>query len=484
MTSSYTAGPNYPTIAVSDGSGSIAWTNTSNVFVHDGSYASAGFGSGQTSDRLQVTGFFFGCLEASDIYGSISGIQVDIYMYVQASHGTINQTTVMLLKNGTLTGYNRTTGGAISSSASYVSFGGSSDLWGWSPGPNGQDLARTNFGVAFAGTSTNGKNDGGTLYVDDIRITVWYTVNGPSLVPLSITRSLKPSISLQGFQGINRRDRPMTGCFLFNEGTGSTVNNLVKINHTGTLSAGTTWGKGQFGPCIDFGNGNGNVNQNYIDLGSVNLLDDSKPFTISWWEYAHPNQLRYPSIMSLGVVNSASGNDLTILLTNAGSNGSQYMELLWGGPNTNFATNNFYSGFVGNANAYGDGSFPSLSDRIGCWHHFVLVGYTTPHDQSVGNYMAYCDGLVQAQPGSYGAFTAINVNRIGYDTNDNSPGKMIDLVYIWQTPLTNEEIWRLYTDPLWPVTTKSLAAPKISYFTPVPSVGLFLGGLSMMGCGR
>ena len=120
---------------------------------------------------------------------------------------TINFNSIKLVKAGTISGSEKSTGGVLTTSDAYYSFGGSSDSWGLSLSPSdintstfgcvvsmkavgfatfnntSRYLKATNFGFVIpTGATIDGvlveieaKQDGGSASVDHIRITVYYT---------------------------------------------------------------------------------------------------------------------------------------------------------------------------------------------------------------------------------------------------------------------------------------------------------------------
>lgn len=175
------SGPNSPASAADDASyGATAWTGATDVFSSNG------------------TGAFVG----------LSGT------------GTIAEDTVKLIKGGTVSGDNKSTGATLPSVYTYVNYGTSIDLWGVTLAYS--DINASDFGVAFAVIRATGNlshyltatnfgfsiPSGATIdgivvgiqeartninpldyaLVDHVRITVYYTEGGGGSNPKSVTR--------------------------------------------------------------------------------------------------------------------------------------------------------------------------------------------------------------------------------------------------------------------------------------------------------
>ncbi|MCX8015963.1 MAG: prepilin-type N-terminal cleavage/methylation domain-containing protein [Patescibacteria group bacterium] len=170
-----TGGPNNPSAAVDDSSngGSAVWSNPTNVYTSNDVYASVTIPAGVDpdyywSDYLKATGFGFSLPSTANILG----IKVEIEAKASvASTLTINE--VLLVKSGSIVGSSKS-GGLLTASDAYYSFGDTTDLWGttWSY----SDINNSNFGVVVS--VFNPTTSARTAYIDHIRITVYYTSSG------------------------------------------------------------------------------------------------------------------------------------------------------------------------------------------------------------------------------------------------------------------------------------------------------------------
>ncbi len=170
-----TAGPNNPSAGANNTSiGTRTWSNTSNIVSSNNSDASVSLSNNQISNYLVATGFRF----AIPADATINGITVNVERAEgnRSSSVYIRDNSIMMVKGGAIVGTNQanTTANWPTADTS-ASYGSTTDLWGqtWTPA----DINASNFGVAVSargyassGTSTE------TAYVDNIRITVTYTM--------------------------------------------------------------------------------------------------------------------------------------------------------------------------------------------------------------------------------------------------------------------------------------------------------------------
>ncbi len=163
-------GPNFPDIGVSDNAngGTIAWSNPGNIAADDGSVAAAAMTSGATSEHLKGTDFDF----AIPAGATIDGIVLEIERRGQATD-RISDVDVKLVKGGAVVGDNKAAGSFWTTTLTYQSYGGASDLWGttWTE----SDVNALGFGAVMSCTSTGGSSG---AQVDAFRITVHYTEGG------------------------------------------------------------------------------------------------------------------------------------------------------------------------------------------------------------------------------------------------------------------------------------------------------------------
>lgn len=138
------------------------WTNPNNVKVADTTYATSAVAAAASSS-LRISNFGFAL--AGTVL--VTGIKVEVKGLVAAG-STTPVYAVALDKAGAL--YVGPTTAAIPSSISYVTFGGSGDLWGgtWLY----SDINAATFGVELYVQSASGT---ATVSVDHVRITVYYS---------------------------------------------------------------------------------------------------------------------------------------------------------------------------------------------------------------------------------------------------------------------------------------------------------------------
>ncbi len=147
---------------------SQTWTDTDNALKSDDSYSFFGNisgGIGSFTEYLRVEKFGFNIPEGA----TIKGIKVDI------ERSDPNQRSadynIQIIKEGVITGTNKSTGLAYPMTDAYQTYGGATDLWGetWSF----KNINGGNFGVAI---SSQRNSAGGTTagQIDDVQITVYW----------------------------------------------------------------------------------------------------------------------------------------------------------------------------------------------------------------------------------------------------------------------------------------------------------------------
>jgi len=147
--------------------GEVAWTGIDNAKVSDNAYAIADCspygGFARTFHYLEAKNFGFSIPADATINGILAEVE---------SKGTHNGNTSLMyihvLKNGALSS-SQITAQAVTTVEQYYLLGSSSSLWGetWTP----SDINDPNFGIAMAAFI----NGGYLIYVDHIRMTVYYT---------------------------------------------------------------------------------------------------------------------------------------------------------------------------------------------------------------------------------------------------------------------------------------------------------------------
>jgi hypothetical protein len=180
-------GPNFPTVGVDagGGTGGDTWSTPSAIEVDDGSFSAYSItaGSSLTTNILRGTGFGF----SIPTFSTINGILLEIKRASQFSFPPqITDNLVLLLKAGVEVGNNEANATPWPvTTLTYISYGGSSNLWGtsWTPA----DINNANFGADLQGICDN--SAGQTGRVDAYRITVYYTLPGTSFSGVIVTDS-------------------------------------------------------------------------------------------------------------------------------------------------------------------------------------------------------------------------------------------------------------------------------------------------------
>lgn len=173
-----TAGPNYPGTQADDAAvGTQTWSNPSRIVSSNNQYATASFsksgagGSGYTH-YLKATNFGF-TLPAGATIGGIA-VEIERKSNYNSSPAQSFDHVVSLIVGGAVTGNNKAaTSTAWGTSDATITYGGSSDKWGLSPGA--ADINASDFGVAFEVRINSGGGINVTASVDMIRVTVTYT---------------------------------------------------------------------------------------------------------------------------------------------------------------------------------------------------------------------------------------------------------------------------------------------------------------------
>ncbi len=226
-----TAGPNNGSTFANDSTvGTKDWSNPSNAQTHDNSYATASINNGEVTHYLKATGFGFSIPAGA----TINGIQVDVERQESGSSTRVNDNSVRLVKGGTISGDDKSTGAGWPSSDAYITYGGPSDTWGLSW--NYSDINSADFGVVISAIH-DGSSHSRTAYIDHIRITVYYNLIGlnPNAVgdsaQLSIGGSSPPA---NNWQACQTSDDDTS--YVANNVEGSTKYDLYNLDDHGTAS--------------------------------------------------------------------------------------------------------------------------------------------------------------------------------------------------------------------------------------------------------
>ena len=166
-------GPYNPALGESDSTvGAVAWSTPTNIGSSNNARATAVLNN-QQSEYLKATRFTSFAIPGGAI---IDGIVVEIEKSLTAGTGTLEDTTVQLVKRGVIVGQNRASQGAAwTGTDAYSTYGSSTDTWGvvWTPSDINASGIGFSFGVVFSCTETASLS--ATAGVDHVRITVYYT---------------------------------------------------------------------------------------------------------------------------------------------------------------------------------------------------------------------------------------------------------------------------------------------------------------------
>ncbi len=146
--------------------GTVAWTNFNNGMASDNAYAFATLRN-KVSHYLKASNFGFS-IPAGAV---INGIVVEIERKAGGVSQIEDNSIKIVKSNGSLGTTEKSTGSAWNDWDSYITFGGSVDLWGetWTAA----DINDADFGVCISAKETFNITD--QANIDHIRITVYYT---------------------------------------------------------------------------------------------------------------------------------------------------------------------------------------------------------------------------------------------------------------------------------------------------------------------
>lgn len=164
------SGPLNPATFASSSFGTVDWTNSSNSSSSNNSYATADLNN-TTTYYLKATNFGF----AIPVGSTIDGIVIEVERSCTNASGSMFTARAQGIKAGTIVGTNQGTGIDWSTTDTYVTYGGSTNLLGttWTV----SDINNSGFGAAIAVTERNAVAN--TARIDHIRITVYYTPPPP-----------------------------------------------------------------------------------------------------------------------------------------------------------------------------------------------------------------------------------------------------------------------------------------------------------------
>lgn len=167
----FTSGPLTTATAADGGGGTVAWANVNNAKVEDGALASCGAvgpgGGGGTANQMNLTNFGF-ALPSNAI---IDGIKLEAKVQTTGGASGNDDGRIWLLRNGgsTTPADTPNDGQAWGASLAWLTYGGSTSLWGrtWTPA----EINHANFGASLSSHPSSGT---ATINIDSVRITVYW----------------------------------------------------------------------------------------------------------------------------------------------------------------------------------------------------------------------------------------------------------------------------------------------------------------------
>lgn len=171
-----TAGPNFPstgTNTTGSPGGTTAWVNPGNITADDGVFATVSTSGSTITELLTGTGFGFAIPAGATINGILCEAKV-----ANGGTGQAKDSACRLILAGVVQATDRASSTNWSSTNTYLSHGGSADLWGATVAPS--DINNSNFGFCLAAHRTAGKASQ-ALRCDAFRITITYTPGGATV---------------------------------------------------------------------------------------------------------------------------------------------------------------------------------------------------------------------------------------------------------------------------------------------------------------
>ena len=169
--------------------GTVAWTNPDNAKVSDSVYATAVVANTEITHYLKATNFGF----VIPTGATINGILVEVEKKDTFGNSVVSaDNAVRIIKGGVIGSTDKSSLDHWLFAEAYKSYGSSTDLWGetWTA----SDINDATFGFAISAKGINASFSG-SLKVDHIRITVYYTV------PVTYTMDCLPANYV--FTGMN-----------------------------------------------------------------------------------------------------------------------------------------------------------------------------------------------------------------------------------------------------------------------------------------
>ena len=153
------------------GGGTVAWSNINNIKADDGSVASITLSSSEKSYVLLAGSFNFGISPLA----TIDGLVISMERYASLSNSIQDVTIRLTAYNGTyVLSDNQSTSANWSTTNGVVTFGSPSDLWDRTDGISVNILNNLEFSL----TCVNNNYSSATGYVDYVKATVYYSIDG------------------------------------------------------------------------------------------------------------------------------------------------------------------------------------------------------------------------------------------------------------------------------------------------------------------
>lgn len=208
-------------------SGTVAWSNLTNITADDGSMVSATMAASALSNNLDITGFNFSSVPAGS---QIVGISVTVNRNAGTA-STVLDNTIQLLKSGTAVGDNKatTTTWPTTSGGANATYGSATDAWGvtWT----GADLSNIGLRIQAKRNTTTGNV---AANIDYVSITVYYSTFGDDQSSVNFAVS-----GITGATGYNWTV-PTGATITSGQGTDNILVNFNNAGQSGTYSVCAT----------------------------------------------------------------------------------------------------------------------------------------------------------------------------------------------------------------------------------------------------
>lgn len=166
--------------------GTVVWTNPGDITASGGSAATCVPASGEVTHYIKGTNCGFTIPGGA----TILGIKVEVRKALTGATTEVatDQNARIVKADGTIGTTNRSAGSVWPAALTYSAYGSATDLWGltWTPA----DINDADFGAVLSAAVSDPDTDAGTLQVDHMRISVYYTV------PTALTMTGTPFIAI------------------------------------------------------------------------------------------------------------------------------------------------------------------------------------------------------------------------------------------------------------------------------------------------